>query len=73
MIQGRRRQRGPIMCSAGRAIHYLLQGSSGFFAYVVETHDKGKAIVDDVQIVRDYLDVFPKDFPRVPPERHVTT
>ena len=37
----------------------------------MDTQDKGKAIVDDVSIVRDYLDVFPEYLPEVPPERQV--
>ena len=37
----------------------------------MDTLDKGKATVDDVSIVQDYLNVFPKDSPRVPPERQV--
>ena len=37
----------------------------------MDTRDKGKATVDDVSIVREYSDVFPEDFPMVPPERKV--
>ena len=37
----------------------------------MDTWDKGKATVDDVPIVRDYPDVFPDNFHRVPLERQV--
>ena len=37
----------------------------------MDIQDKGKATVDDVPNVREYWDVFLKDFPRVPPERQV--
>ena len=57
------------MCSAARAKCYLDQGCSGFVAYVMDTLDKGKATVDDVSIVRDYLDVFPEDLSEVLPEK----
>ena len=41
----------------------------GLVAYVLDAQEKGKATVDDVPIVRDYPDVFPEDFPGIPPER----
>ena len=37
----------------------------------MDTRDKGKSTVDDVPIVLEYSDVFPKDFPCVPLERQV--
>ena len=43
----------------------------GYVAYVMDTRDKDKAIVDDVSIVRDYTDVFLEDLHGVPPERQV--
>ena len=59
------------MCSATRAKRYLHQGCSGIVTYVLDTLDLGKATLDDVLIVREYPDIFPEDFPRVPPERQV--
>ena len=37
----------------------------------MDTWNKGKTTVDDVSIMREYPDVFPKDFPGVPPESQV--
>ena len=37
----------------------------------MEIWEKGNVTIDDVPIIREYLDVFPEDFPRVPPERKV--
>ena len=71
MIHSERPQHGPILCSASRAKRYLHQGLSGFFTYVMDTRDKGKATMDDVLIVRDYPDIFPQYLPGVPPERQV--
>lgn len=68
-IQGERSQRGPILCSAARAVCFFQQGCSGYVTYVMDTRDKGTTIVDNVPIVRNYPDVFPKDFPGVPSER----
>ena len=71
VIQGERLQCGPTLCSTTRARHYLQQGYIGFAAYVMDTQDKGKATVDDVPIVREYLSVFLEGFPGVPLERLV--
>ena len=37
----------------------------------MDTWEKGKATIDDVSIVREYLDVFLENFPAVPLERQV--
>ncbi|RVX20828.1 Transposon Ty3-I Gag-Pol polyprotein [Vitis vinifera] len=42
---------------------------SSFLAYVVNEDNDLK--LDDIPIVRDYLDVFPEDLPGLPPEREV--
>lgn len=41
-------------------------GDLGYLAYLVDTRDKGRASVLDVQVVREFLDVAPKDLPGVP-------
>ena len=43
----------------------------GYIAYVMDAREKGKVTVDDVLVVREYPDVFPEDFPGIPPERQV--
>ncbi|XP_052627177.1 uncharacterized protein LOC128133697 [Lactuca sativa] len=56
----------------GEVIDYECQmGCPGYIAYVMEIWEKGNVTIDDVPIIREYLDVFPEDFPRVPPERKV--
>lgn len=54
-----------------RAKRYLQQGCYGFLAYVLDTREERKKMVDDVPVLREYLNVFLEDFPRVPPERQV--
>ena len=71
VVQGERAQHGPILCSSGRAKCYIQQVCSGFVAYVMDTQDKGNMNEDDVTNVREYPDMFPKDFPWVPTMRHV--
>lgn len=69
MIHGEGVQHGPVLCSASRVRLYLHHGCFGFMIYVLDAREKGKATVGDLPIVREYPDVFPKDFPRVPLER----
>ena len=67
VIQGERPWRWPVMCSVVRARHYFHQGCAGFVAYVMDTQDKAKAIMDNVPIGWEYLNVFPEHLPGVPP------
>ena len=40
-------------------------------AYVLDTKEEKKRTIDDLPIVWDYADVFPEDFPEVPPKRQM--
>ena len=64
---------GSAFCLAARARQSLQQGYSGFVAYVMDTRVAAEwpSSVDDVSIVREFLDVFPEKLLGVPPERHV--
>ncbi|XP_052624820.1 uncharacterized protein LOC128132335 [Lactuca sativa] len=62
VIQGERPQRGPTFCSAARARRYFQQGCAGYVAYVLDAREKGKTIVDDVPIVRDFPDCDKKEW-----------
>ncbi|KAL6351222.1 hypothetical protein AAG906_031808 [Vitis piasezkii] len=57
------------MISALRANSLLRKGCQGFLAYVVNEENDLK--LEDIPIVRDYPNVFPKDLPDLPPERKV--
>ncbi|GJV64135.1 hypothetical protein Tco_1474963 [Tanacetum coccineum] len=53
---------------------YLLKGCHVFLAHITEkkTEDKSEEKrLEDVPIVRDFLEVFPEEFPGVPPTRQV--
>ncbi|GJX96719.1 putative reverse transcriptase domain-containing protein [Tanacetum coccineum] len=53
---------------------YLLKGHNVFLAHVTtkETEDKlGEKRLEDVPIVRDFPEVFPKELPGLPPTRQV--
>jgi hypothetical protein len=47
----------------------LRKGSEVYLAYVMTPKEEKKS--DDVLVVTDYLDVFPKELPRLRPDRQV--
>ncbi|XP_073279525.1 uncharacterized protein [Primulina huaijiensis] len=49
----------------------LVKGCHGFLASVVDITREGSGIMSDIDIVRDYLDVFADDVPGLPPDREV--
>ncbi|GKG30055.1 hypothetical protein Tco_0419953, partial [Tanacetum coccineum] len=49
---------------------YLSRGCHAFMAHVIDTSFEKKS-VKDVPVVNEFLDVFPEDFPGIPPERQV--
>nr|GEX20808.1 putative reverse transcriptase domain-containing protein [Tanacetum cinerariifolium] len=53
---------------------YMLKGCHVFLAHVTtkKTEDKsGEKLLEDVPIVRDFIEVFPEDLPGLPPTRQV--
>ncbi|GJR49741.1 putative reverse transcriptase domain-containing protein [Tanacetum coccineum] len=53
-----------------KARKYLSRGCHAFMAHVIDTSFEKKS-VKDVPAVNEFLDVFPEDFPGIPPERQV--
>ncbi|XP_073275430.1 uncharacterized protein [Primulina huaijiensis] len=49
----------------------LVKGCHGFLASVVDITRQGSGNMSDIDIVRDYLDVFADDVPGLPPDREV--
>ena len=58
------------MISAMAAQRMLRKGCQGYLTYVVETR-KERTLVDEIQVVRAFLNVFPDDIAGLPPEREV--
>ena len=48
----------------------LRKGYQGYIAYVVETGKEG-TMVDEIPVVRKFLDVFPDDIAGLPLDREV--
>ena len=67
----RERRRAPSgLISAISARCLLQKGCKGYLAHVVDTRSS-EARLEDVPVVRDFLDVFPDDLLGLPPEREI--
>ena len=69
-FRGMRRELSSNMISAMAAQRMLRKGCQGYLAYVVETEKEG-TLVDEIPVVREFLDVFPDDIAGLPPDREV--
>ena len=68
-FEGKHVDRPLRMISTLRASSLFRKGCQGFLAYVVNEGNDLK--LEDIPIVKDYPDVFPKDLPGLPPESEV--
>ncbi|XP_062170983.1 uncharacterized protein LOC133876754 [Alnus glutinosa] len=68
-IQGKRGFNLPKLVSAMQATQLLKQGCSGFLACV--TKEAPEAKLEEIPIVRDFVDVFPEELPGLPPDREI--
>ena len=69
-FRGLCRELSSSMISTMAAQRMLRKGCQGYLAYVVETGKEGP-LVDEIPVVREFLDVFPDDIAGLPPEREV--
>ncbi|KAI3774607.1 hypothetical protein L1987_49166 [Smallanthus sonchifolius] len=69
-IQGEKSGVTLRMINCMKARKYLRKGYCVFLAHVVEKKPKERRL-EDIPIVRDYPEVFPKDLPGLPPPRQV--
>ncbi|RVW68203.1 Transposon Ty3-G Gag-Pol polyprotein [Vitis vinifera] len=68
-FEGKHVDRPLRMISALRASSLLKKGCQGFLASVMSNESDLK--LENIPIVREYVDVFPEDLPGLPPEREV--
>jgi len=59
----------PKLVTAMQATRLLKQGCSGFLACV--TKEAPEAMLEEIPIVRDFVDVFPEELPGLPPYREI--
>ena len=69
-FRGIRIELSSSMISAMAAQRMLRKGSQGYLAYVVETENEG-TLLDGIQVVREFPDVFPDDIAGLPTDREV--
>ena len=69
-LRGMRRELSSNMISAMASQRMLCKGCQGYLAYVVETEKEG-TLVDEIPVVREFLNVFPDDIAGLPPNRKV--
>ncbi|GKV11309.1 hypothetical protein SLEP1_g22573 [Rubroshorea leprosula] len=58
----------PMLVSALQAQKYLVNGCQGFLVSVTDTSSVTSRL-EDIPVVREFPDVFPKDLPGLPPDR----
>ena len=70
VFYGERRRAPSSLISAISARCLLQKGCKGYLAHVVDTRSS-EVRLEDVSVVRDFLDVFPDDLPGLPLEREI--
>ena len=68
---GESRKQPKAMISSMRAKKLLTHGCMGYLATIVDKSVEAKGNVEDVPIVRDFIDVFPEELPGLPPDREI--
>ena len=56
--------------TAMKANKMLRKSYQGYLAYVIELRDSGSRL-EDIPVVREFLDVFPEDLPSIPLDREI--
>ncbi|XP_024989265.1 uncharacterized protein LOC112523826 [Cynara cardunculus var. scolymus] len=70
LIYGEGRKGNVVLLSTAKARKCLAKGCSSFIAFVLDTKLEERRI-EDVNVVNEFLDVFPEDLPSLPPIRQV--
>ena len=69
-FRGIRRELSSSMIFALAVQRMLRKGCKGYLAYVVEIGKEG-TLVDEIQVVKEFPNVFPDDIVGLPPDREV--
>ncbi|KAL5583320.1 hypothetical protein UlMin_015762 [Ulmus minor] len=65
-FDGEPRKKGKAIISSMKARKMLLSGCQGFLASVVDTTQEEETKPEDIPIVQDFVEVFPKELPGLP-------
>ena len=69
---GKRGKDQKMLISAMKARKWLANGCFGFLANIVDTTQKEKTKLEDVPVINEFIEVFPEELPRIPPDREIT-
>ena len=56
--------------TAMRASKMIRKSYQGYLTYAIEVRDSGSRL-EDMPVVKEFLDVFPEDLPSIPPDREI--
>ena len=70
MSYGLRKTLPNSIMTAMKASKMLRKSYQGYLAYAIEVRDNGCRL-ENIPIVREFSDVFPKDLPGIPPDREI--
>ena len=70
VFRGEKGSENYSMVSALTARRMMRKGCEAFLAYVIDTEKEGQKL-DSLPIVNEFIDVFPEDIPRLPPDRKI--
>ena len=68
---GNRHSSHKMFISAMQARKLIAEGCTDYLANVLDMTKKGKDKLKDVLVVNEFISVFPKDLPGLPPDREV--
>ena len=69
-IQGIRSESVPKIMSAMKARRFLRKGCEAFLALILDSK-REQVNLENIPVIREFLDVFPEELPGVPPDREV--
>ncbi|GKD06142.1 hypothetical protein Tco_1181116, partial [Tanacetum coccineum] len=69
-IYGERKKTSLAICTYVRAKRHLTRGCQAYLAHIIDTQ-KSTPYLNNILVVREFLDVFPEELPGIPPERQV--
>ena len=70
IIQGIRSESVPKVISAMKARRFLKKGREAFLALILDSK-REQVNIENIPVIREFLDVFPEELPGVPPKREV--
>ncbi|KAL5538765.1 hypothetical protein UlMin_046214 [Ulmus minor] len=61
-----------VFLSALEAKKMLARGCEGYLASILDTTKEEREMIEDVPVVKEFVDVFPEELPGLPPDRAIT-